>query len=346
MSTLTDSTALVDEHLGRYRAATAAEVARYVSGREPGRQLYDPLRAFTTRPGKGIRGALGLATCEAFGGTLDDGLPVAAAVELLHAAFLIHDDIEDGSEHRRGGSAMHITHGIPVALNAGDALATLALRPILDHVDRFGARMTRRLAAEFQHAMQRTVEGQAIELGWRSDPVDGLAPVDYLDMVLRKTCAYSTILPVRAGALLGSWGHADLEPLTQFGYALGAAFQIQDDVLDVVSDADSYGKDRFGDVREGKRTLMMIHLLAVADAADRAFVTAFLAPDFERDPEQIERVVALMRDHGSIDYASGYAAALARLADDRFDEAFRSCPPSPSLDFLRALVPFMVDRSR
>ncbi len=346
MTTLTGTAVLVDEQLDRYRSATAAEVARYVSGREPGRQLYDPLRAFTMRSGKGIRGALCLATCEAFGGTLDDGLPVAAAVELLHAAFLIHDDIEDGSEHRRGGSAMHITHGIPFALNAGDALATLALRPILENMGRFGARMTRRLAAEFQQAMERTVEGQAIELGWRTEPVGELAPVDYLDMVLRKTCAYSTILPVRAAALLGSWGDADLAPLTQFGYALGAAFQIQDDVLDVVSDVETYGKDLYGDVREGKRTLMMIHLLAFADAADRAFVQEFLAPDCKRNLVQIERVVSLMREHGSIDYASGYAAALTRLAEDRFDEAFGSSAPSPSLDFLRALVPFMVDRSR
>jgi geranylgeranyl diphosphate synthase type II len=317
-----------------------------VSGREPGRQLYDPLRAFTRRPGKGIRGALCLATCEAFGGTLDDGLPLAAAVELMHAAFLIHDDIEDGSERRRGGSALHVTHGIPFALNAGDALATLALRPILDNMGRFGARMTRRLAAEFQQAMENTVAGQAIELGWRTDPVAALAPADYLDMVLRKTCAYSTILPVRAGALLGSWGDADLDPLTQLGFALGAAFQIQDDVLDIVSDGDTYGKDVFGDVREGKRTLMMIHLLAVAGAADRDFVIEFLAPDSVRRGAQVERVVALMHEHGSIDYATDYAASVARLAEERFDEAFRSCPGSPALDFLRALVPFMVDRPR
>jgi geranylgeranyl diphosphate synthase type II len=338
-------TASLDERLDAYRTAAAAEMARYVSGLEPRRHLYEPLRAFTLREGKGLRPALCLATCEAFGGSVEDALHVAAAIELLHAAFLIHDDIEDGTEKRRGRSAMHVEYGVPIALNAGDALATLCLRPLLDGVDRLGSRMTRAVVTEFQCTMERTVEGQAVELGWRVDNALDLTPVDYLDMVLRKTCAYTTILPLRTGALIGSWGGADFDAIGRFAFALGAAFQIQDDLLDVVSDRAVYAKDLYGDVREGKRTLMLIHLLDRAAPADRSFIQEFVASARHRDQDhQVRRVVGLMRDYGSIDFAAEYAARIADTAHEAFDDAFADCADSPALAFLRALVPFMIQR--
>lgn len=341
----TPAATAITDRLAAYRAATAAVVARYLPGGEPRRHLYDPMRAFTMRQGKGIRPALCVATCEAFGGTRDDALPAAAAIELLHAAFLIHDDIEDGSEKRRGRTAMHVEHGVPIALNAGDALATLCLRPLLDNVHVLGSRRARSVLAEFQCAMERTVEGQAVELGWRVDDVIDLTPADYLDMVLRKTCAYTTILPTRVGALVGSWFAADLDAVARFGFALGAAFQIQDDVLDLVSDRVSYGKDLYGDVREGKRTLMLIHLVRSAAPADRVFIEEFVArPSSSRSERHVRRVAELMHRYGSIDFASDYALRMAESARDAFDEAFAGCRRTEALHFLRALVPFMVER--
>ena len=173
------------------------------------------------REGKGLRSALCLAACEAFGGAPGAALRSAAAVELLHAAFLIHDDIEDGSEWRRGEPSLHVLHGVPIALNAGDALAVLCLRPLLDNVETLGSRLACSVLTEFQVTMERTVEGQAIELGWRRDHTAELTPVDYLNMILHKTCAYTTILPLRVGALIGSQGRADLDAISQFGFALG-----------------------------------------------------------------------------------------------------------------------------
>ena len=336
----------IDDQLAAYGTATAAMVAHYTSGREPRRHLYEPVRAFTMRQGKGLRPALCLAACEAFGGKIEDALPAAAALELLHAAFLIHDDIEDGSAKRRGRSAMHVEYGVPIALNAGDALATLALRPLLDEADRLGSRMTRAVFAEFQRTMERTVEGQAVEIGWRTDNVGNLTPVDYLDMILRKTCAYTTILPLRVGALIGSWGSADLDAIALYGFELGAAFQIQDDVLDLVSAYGSYGKDLLGDIREGKRTLMLVHLARTATPEDRAFVEDFLAQSPEdRSDRQVRRVADLMHSYGSIDFATRYALDMARAASDRFAAAFAGCADSEPLRFLRALVPFMVERT-
>jgi geranylgeranyl diphosphate synthase, type II len=343
MSTGTSS---IFEALDGYNAATAAVIARYLSDREPGRHLYDPVRSFTMGRGKGLRPALCLAACEAFGGSAEPARLSAAAVELLHAAFLIHDDIEDGSEKRRGTLTLHVEHGVPIALNVGDALAILCLRPLLDNVSILGSRLARDVFTEFQVTMERTVEGQAIELGWRHDNVTDLTPLDYLDMILRKTCAYTTILPLRVGALIGSLGSANLDAITEFGFAIGAAFQIQDDLLDLRS-GEPYGKDVLGDIREGKRTLMLLHFLRVAGPHDRARVVAFLnRPRESRSAGDIRAVFERIGETGSIAYAENYATELVQQAQSVFGEAFAGCAPSSALEFLRDLAPFMTERLR
>ena len=332
--------------LDAYSRAARHALSGYVTGGEPSRFLYEPIRRCALGPGKSLRPALCLAACEAFGGSADDAMSSAVAVELLHAAFLLHDDIEDGSRRRRGRAALHVEMGTAIALNAGDALAVLAQRPLLDNVTRLGSRMARAVLGEFQAAMERTVEGQAVELGWRHDHVLDLTPADYLDMVLHKTCAYTTILPLRVGALIGSWGDVDLDAVARFGFALGAAFQIRDDVLDLVSADGSYGKSALGDIWEGKRTLALIHLLRSVTGEDRATVTGFLRrlPD-DRSGDGARQVRALMDRHGSIEFASAYATRMAAEAVAAFDDAFSNCPPSPALEFMRGVVPFMVERA-
>jgi len=338
------TTTSVDAALDRYREAVADVVDGYLVDRGPGPHLYDPIRDFTRRHGKGLRPALCLATCEAFGGHVDDALPTAAAIELLHAAFLVHDDIEDGSNRRRGRSTVHAEHGVPVAINVGDGLAVLCLRPLRENVERLGSRIARIVLDEFQLTMERTVEGQATELGWRYDNVVDLTPIDYLDMILRKTCAYSTILPLRTGALVGSLGTADLGAITEFGFALGAAFQIRDDLLDLQSD-DGYGKDLFGDLHEGKRTLVVLHYLQVAPTEERSRVEDFLRRSpAARTDDDVREVFELLQESGSLRFAEDYAEELMRRARDLFPRAFAGCAPSPALDFLSDVVPFMTER--
>ena len=332
--------------LEAYSAAVREEIARYLAAGEPDRFLYGPIRACTLGPGKCLRPALCIAACEAFGGSQRDAMPSAVAVELLHAAFLIHDDIEDGSLRRRGRSALHVELGTALALNAGDALAVLAQRPLLDNVEQLGSRMARTVLTEFQVAMELTVQGQAVELGWRHDQAIELTPADYLDMILHKTCAYTTILPLRVGAMIGSWGDADLDAISRFGFALGAAFQIRDDVLDLVSADATYGKNALGDIWEGKRTLALIHLMRVASDEDRATLSAFLAHAAgDRSGDDAGRILELMIRYGCVAFAAEFGSRMAHEALAAFDEAFAPCPQSPALDFLRSIVPFMIDRA-
>src|SRR4051812_17889683 len=121
-------------HLSRYRDTTLAGLLSAVPHREPQRHLYGPLSSYLTRTGKGIRPALCLATCRAFGGDAADALASATAIEMLHNAFLVHDDIEDDSDLRRGVPTMHAEHGVPIAVNAGDMLTALSVRILRDNL--------------------------------------------------------------------------------------------------------------------------------------------------------------------------------------------------------------------
>ena len=129
----------------------------------------------------------------------DDALAAAAAIELAHSAFLVHDDIQDGSDWRRGHPTLHRRVGLPLAVNAGDALAVLSLEVLRADTGRLGRRLGLRILSEFSSAMWQTLEGQAVELGWRRDGVTNLSPQNYLELILRKTCWYTTIAPLRIG---------------------------------------------------------------------------------------------------------------------------------------------------
>jgi geranylgeranyl diphosphate synthase type II len=293
-----------------------------------------------------LRPALCLATCRAFGGDLDECLPSAVAIELLHNAFLVHDDIADDSLQRRGRPTLHRTAGIPLALNAGDALAMTALSMLDANRDPLGARLAGRISREFDVMLRHTLEGQAIELGWRRDVVTELGDADYLDLIMRKTCWYTTVLPLRVGAVIGSWGRVDPEPMIRFGFHLGAAFQIRDDLLNLRGDEESYGKELLGDLYEGKRTLMLIHLLAHLPGPERAdLVEGYLSRErAERSDDEVRHVLALMEQHGSIDYAAAFASGIAASAHDAFELAFADAAPSEDRRFVEHLIGYMLER--
>lgn len=334
------------DRLGAYDATARAAALTYLeSASSP--YLTDPARDYLDRGGKGLRPALCLATCEAFGGREQDALPSAAAIELLHTAFLVHDDVEDDSELRRGRPTLHRTVGRGLAVNAGDGLAVVALGALRDNDRRLGRRLAERVWAEFDFMARQTVEGQARELGWQRDVVLDLTPDDYLELVMQKTCWYTTILPLRVGALVGARGPVDLERLTRLGFTMGAAFQIRDDVLNLTGSPDVYGKESLGDLREGKRTLVVIHLLAAAGPADRRVVTRYLGmPQAERTDEATAEVLALMHRYGSIAFADHFGRGITGSAAEAFAEAFGEVPDSPARRFVEQMIGYMVDRDR
>jgi geranylgeranyl diphosphate synthase type II len=339
------ATPSIEADLARYAAMTHEAMRAYLPDTEPRQYLWDVVGEYPQRGGKAIRPALCLATAVAFGGELDEALPSAVALELLHNAFLVHDDIQDASLLRRGLPTLHAQYGVPLALNAGDALAIVAATALRDNRRLLGSRLAARIGDEFDLMARRTIEGQARELGWRRDVVLELEPEDYLDLIMHKTCWYTTIHPLRVGALIGTLGRADLDPLVRFGFYLGGAFQIRDDLLNLVGDEAKYGKESCGDLYEGKRTLMVIHLLREARGDDRRAVEHFLALERpQRTPGDIAAIVELMRRHGSIDFAREFGLGIAKAAGEAFEAAFADVPDSPERRFVQELIAWMLER--
>jgi geranylgeranyl diphosphate synthase type II len=337
---------LVSATLREYGALTRTELKRYLPAGEPRRYLYDLLGDYPARAGKMMRPSLCIATACAHGARPGDALGTAVAIELLHNALLIHDDIEDDSTERRGAPTLHLLHGVPLALNAGDTLTLMSLRPLLENVRTIGPQLALRILEETERMARESAEGQALELGWRRDNAVDVDDAAYLQMVLKKTCWLAAIYPSRVGALIGTGGRVALEPFVRFGFFLGAAFQIQDDVLNLVGDRRRYGKERDGDIAEGKRTLMVTRLFRAATLDERAELQALLAlPREGRRPAQVRRVRDLMDRYGCIDYARHIAHGLAGAALHEYSLIYGHLPDSRDKRFIEGLVTWVFERT-
>jgi geranylgeranyl pyrophosphate synthase/uncharacterized protein with NAD-binding domain and iron-sulfur cluster len=334
------------QRLAWYRELLADTLESAVPTGEPQKHLYGLVRDFVDRAGKGLRPALCLATTGALGGRLEDAFPAAAGLEMFHNAFLVHDDIEDGSFSRRGAPTMHRRAGVPIAINTGDAMNALAMRLFRKSGERLGPAAALRILDEVDHMLVESLEGQAIELGWLRDKDLAIVVDDYLRLVLKKTAWYSFIHPLRIGAIVADENDDNLDRFDRFGYLLGLAFQVTDDVLNLTGDAARYGKEIEGDLWEGKRTMILAHALTHVDKTDRLWTSDFLArPRERRLPREVLKLHGILERGGSIEWARQSATAFAEAAAHELDDvAFAGVPPSADLDWLRSCVPFLVGR--
>jgi len=309
--------------------------------------LYELVSTYPSRPGKGLRAALCLATCGAFGGSEQQALNSAIAIELFHNAFLIHDDVQDQSLSRRGGTTLQREHGIEVAVNVGNATNLLGLRRVLENRNILGPELSWRVAEETERMMRHSLEGQAIEIGWIRDNVCDLTPRDYLHMCLKKTSWYSFVYPLRVGALVALGPRQDLDRFARFGWFVGAAFQIQDDILNVTGDYAKYGKEIGGDLCEGKRTLMLTHLFSRCSPPERAALRSFLAKRRgERQDAEIRWIYGLMLEYGCVEFARRTARQLAGAALIEGLTVFREVPDSDYKRFILMMALYVVSRDR
>jgi geranylgeranyl diphosphate synthase type II len=203
----------IEEYLDTHRQLVIDRIADFLPSDRAFRPiLYDLMLEYPLREAKGLRPALCIATCCALGGQLEAVLPSAAVLELFHNAFLIHDDIEDQSESRRGAPTLHRDHGTGVAINVGDAMFALALSPLLENVRFIGLGPALRVLETVARMCRETVEGQALELDWIRTSRWDLEDDDYFGMVEKKTGWYTFIGPVST-ALPASGQRVDLRKL-------------------------------------------------------------------------------------------------------------------------------------
>jgi len=277
--------------------------------------LYRMMRDYPQRKAKGLRPFFCVTTCKALGGIEDDALLTAACLELFQNWILIHDDIEDDSQLRRGEPTLHRKYDEALAINAGDALHARMWGFLLRNRARLGEDRTLKILEEFSRMVNETTEGQHMELVWVAEKRWNLDESDYLEMVSRKTSWYTVTSPCRLGAIIAGAGEGDLKRLLEFGEKLGMAFQIQDDSLNLIGEADKYGKETSDDILEGKRTLMLLRLLEVADPGEREWLLKIMGKNrSSKSQEEVSRVISLMKKHETIKYAQEKAAQLLREA--------------------------------
>jgi len=308
--------------------------------------LYDLMLDYPMRESKMLRPALCIAACAGLGGRIESVLRTAAVLELYHNAFLVHDDIEDGSELRRGKPTLHRAHGIPVAINVGDAMLALALRPLLDNMKELGLGTAIQIMEHVARMAKESAEGQALELAWVRDNDWTHDDNAYLHMVWKKTGWYTFMTPVLIGATVAGLDRRRAAHLRRFASLLGMGFQIQDDVLNLVGDADAYGKEIAGDLHEGKHTLILVHALKRCSAADRARAVEILGlPREQKTDADVAWLLELTHVTGAIDSAAEVARTAALSASKILAEA-TYLPASAHRAFLEALVQYVVVRDR
>ena len=307
-----------------------------------GPALYELMLDYPLRSAKALRPALCMATCRALGGRLESVLRSAAVLEFYHNAFLIHDDIEDGSHRRRDRPTLHELHGAPIAINVGDAMLSLALQPLLDNMGTLGLGKALRILQTVARMTRETAEGQAIELRWVRRGCWELTDADYVLMVHKKTSWYTFVAPMVIGGIVAGVPPVHLIELRRFATALGTGFQIHDDVLNLTGAESLYGKEIGGDLWEGKHTLILLHALRSATAEERARAMQVIRKP--RPPARRRRDTTLrraeLRHLVSTLHARGHVTATGKRALQRAlrgpaDDRMKTLE---DVRFLRALI--------
>lgn len=313
--------------------------------------LYDQLEVYPFREGKGLRPAILLSACRSVGGRTDQAIVSATAVELFHNAFLVHDDIEDGSELRRGLVTLPKQFGVPTAVNVGDATNVLAIGMLLENVEVLGVRKALMTIREIERMARESVEGQAIELEWIRLRRYDLSDHDYVRMAYKKTCWYTVIAPLRLGVIAGSQvgvaspAESDLDHLVDVGFLAGIAFQIQDDLLNLVGDPGLYGKETGGDLWEGKRTVMLNHFIRTVPTSTRQRALALLNSERRaKDGAEVAWLRGAMHEAGSIEHGRRLASEYCERALEAHSRVGLFRVDGVDRRFLREVLNYVVDR--
>ena len=330
------------EYLDQYAGVIGDLVNRYIPhGDHPDmdRYLYGPLMKYSKNGGKRHRPLIALAGCLVVGGDMNKAISSAAAIEHFHTAALIHDDIADEAELRRGEPCLHLSEGLGLALNMGDLGLSLVNGTVINDSALDDA-VKVRVVTELIEMTRRTIEGQAMDIGWARDARYDITPEDYLIMATHKTAHYSGAVPLAVGAIVGGGTEAQIEGLRNFGLDTGLAFQIQDDLLNLIGEEESTKKDFRSDITEGKRTLIVVHALHHGTEQQRARLVEILS-NKEKDPDVLAEAVDIMQETGSIEYARNYAQNLTSISKNRL---LGVVDPSPARDLLISMADWFVNR--
>ncbi len=314
------------------------ELNRWVPQNTKPVELTKAARHLLIAGGKRLRPCLLLISCEAVGGRTRDAMEAAAALELLHNFTLIHDDIMDHDEFRRNVKTVHMIWGEPIAIIAGDALFAKVFEALTRNVSRL--KLDKAAAVEvFDTVSKASFEvcsGQAKDMILAKRK--SVKEAEFLEMISGKTGAL-TEASTKIGAILGKGTARQVKALANYGRLLGVAFQIRDDVLGITGKENKFGKPVGSDIREGKRTLIVIKALSTAKGRDRKTLLSALGNENSSESE-IKAAVEVLRKSGSIDYATRKSEDLVSKAKSQL----KTLHDSDAKEVLMKIADFVVKR--
>lgn len=300
---------------------------------------------YPERKGKYLRPTLLILTAQSLGLPLEKALNTAAAMQLSEDWILGHDDIEDDSLERRGLPALHQLYGKELAINAGDALHNLVWKILSDNNDILGPQKSKKISDEFFIMINRTLIGQTVEMKWAQENKTDLTDEDILFIIESKTGYYSIAGPMRLGAILAGATTTQLDKIYQFGVILGRAFQIKDDLLDLTSDFAGLKKQIGNDIYEGKRTIMLLHLLRHSQAEDKTKLLKILSKTREQKTEtEIKWILEKMNQYGSLKHGQELMEKYMKEAKNIFATDLQFLSQEPYRQHLESFIDFIATR--
>jgi len=278
--------------------------------KEKPKSLYEPLKYILSGGGKRIRPMILILSCEAFEGKFDDAVDAALAIEILHNFTLVHDDIMDKADTRRGRDTIHKKWDTDTAILAGDELVGLAYKSLLKtKSDRI-----QDIANAFTEGIIEVCEGQSFDKEFELRKEVRLS--EYIMMIGKKT---SMLLETCAviGTLIGNGTEEHLSTMRMFAKNIGLAFQIQDDLLDIIADEKKFGKKIGGDLREGKKTFLLLKALEVVkDGNNREKLDYVIVNKGVNTEDGIKNIKRIYEDYGIIDFAQKEVECYTQKANE------------------------------
>lgn len=279
--------------------------------------LYEPLQTYIKNIGKLHRPLTCLATFLALGEEqkVVSVFPVAAAIENFQTFALIHDDIADEGEVRRGQPCLHKQIGEGLAINSGDFALSMTTGLILQELKKsgFSDEKTLQILEKLTLMEYMTIEGQAMDLGWAKDNRFDITSKDYIVMATKKSAYYSVTIPCVLGAICADASDDIIEAFENFGQKVGLAFQIQDDILNLCENEFGKSKDLYSDITEGKRTLCVCCALEMGDEGQRKQLVDILKSK-TNDAAKLKRAGEIIEQTGALQFAKNYAWDLCTQA--------------------------------
>ncbi|MCH2440588.1 MAG: polyprenyl synthetase family protein [Candidatus Poseidoniia archaeon] len=313
-------------------APVEAALREYLKVREP-EQLYRAMAHIPLAGGKRLRPVMALLVCEMVGGDSAKAVPYAAALETIHNFTLVHDDVMDDDNLRHGVTSAHAEFGVATAINAGDALFAYAFEMVTD--SDCSQEMRVELVRHVASTVREIAEGQQMDLDFEER--EKVTPAEYLEMVRLKT---SILFGSAAygGARIGGASEEQAHELQQMAIDVGLGFQIWDDYLDATATEELLGKPSGSDIRQGKRTLLVIEALDRATSEDQKRLTAIL--DGDSSDEDVAEAVAIMERSGALaachEQANGYLQGVR--------DTLAKYPQGEPRQLFEALLGYMVTR--